>query len=259
MSDKQEGAVTPQELERKLQERVNELTCLYEMSRLMENTERPLGETAELLLPTLKATWQAPQEATCVRITVGEEVWQTDDFAEPVALQTAAIPGEDRWPMGEVAVGYLAPWPTRDEGPFLHEERFLINTVARALGNLVKRQRVLEEVRAANQQLEAANQQLRAHEQQLQAANQQLRAHEQQLQAANHEVRASEARYRGVLNSLNAGVVVHAPDTSILLANPAPARSSASPWPSWRGRRPWIPSGSSPARTTPPCPWRSTR
>ncbi len=248
MSDEQDGAVTPEELEQRLRERVKELTCLYELSRMVENVERPLGETVELLLPKLKVAWRAPEETTCVRIKVGDEVWQTEDFVKPVAVQTAAIPGDDRWPVGEVAVGYLEPWPLLDEGPFLHEERFLINTVARALGNLAKRQRVLEEIQAANQQLEAsnqqlraneqqlqaanqqlraneqqlqaANQQLRANEQQLQAANQQLRAHEQQLEAANLEVRASEARYRGVLNSLDSGVVVHAADTSIVLANP---------------------------------------
>ncbi|MCH8949217.1 MAG: PAS domain S-box protein [Chloroflexi bacterium] len=66
---------------------------------------------------------------------------------------------------------------------------------------------------ASEQQLRAANQQLQAHEQQLQASNQQLLASEQQLKGANQQLiaseqtlRQSEAHYRGLVNSID-GIV----------------------------------------------------
>ena len=37
---------------------------------------------------------------------------------------------------------------------------------------------------------------------------------------ADEAIRKSEIKYRGLLNNLNSGVVVHAPDTSIMLSNP---------------------------------------
>jgi two-component system, cell cycle sensor histidine kinase and response regulator CckA len=46
---------------------------------------------------------------------------------------------------------------------------------------------------------------------------------EEDRKCAGEALRASEETYRNLLTSLNAGVVVHAPDTSVLLSNPAAA------------------------------------
>jgi len=71
--------------------------------------------------------------------------------------------------------------------------------VGALLDRFIRRQ-VLDKskVRAANQQLDAANQQLRANEQQLRAANQQLVADEQQLKAANQQLAASGQQLRAL-------------------------------------------------------------
>jgi len=60
------------------------------------------------------------------------------------------------------------------------------------------------EVRAANQQLDASNQQLSANEQQLKAANQQLAANEQQLRASNQQLAANEQQLRAANQQLEA-------------------------------------------------------
>jgi len=62
----------------------------------------------------------------------------------------------------------------------------------------------IQQLRAREQQLRAANQQLRAHEQQLKAANQQLRAHEQQLKTANQQLAAREQQLRAANQQLRA-------------------------------------------------------
>ena len=61
-----------------------------------------------------------------------------------------------------------------------------------------------QQLKAANQQLGATNQQLRASEQQLKAANQQLQASEQQLKAANQQLQASEQQLRAANQQLDA-------------------------------------------------------
>lgn len=60
------------------------------------------------------------------------------------------------------------------------------------------------ELQAANQQLDASNQQLKASEQQLRATNQQLQANEQQLRAANQQLLANEQQLRAANQQLMA-------------------------------------------------------
>ncbi len=55
----------------------------------------------------------------------------------------------------------------------------------------------------------------------LQGANERLDA---QVAARTRALQASEGRLRALIDHLDAGVVVHAPDTSVLLANPAAGR-----------------------------------
>jgi len=61
-----------------------------------------------------------------------------------------------------------------------------------------------EQLQAHEQQLTAANQQLQAREQQLRAANEQLQAHEQQLMAANQQLEAREQQLRAANQQLQA-------------------------------------------------------
>ena len=65
------------------------------------------------------------------------------------------------------------------------------------IGRFMRRQiRDELKLRAANQQLDASNQQLRASEQQLRTANQQLLSSEQQLKASNQQLIASEQQLK---------------------------------------------------------------
>jgi PAS domain S-box-containing protein len=62
--------------------------------------------------------------------------------------------------------------------------------------------------------------QLKKNELKLKASNQQLATSEQQLKAANQQLISSEKKLSDLFNNLDAGVVVHAPDTSITFSNP---------------------------------------
>jgi len=115
-----------------LGERVKELDCLFGISKLVETGERAVPEVARQVLGLIPAAWQYP-EITCARITLDDDVFQTDNFREtgwkmesPIMVQGQQV--------GTVEVCHLEERPRRDEGPFLKEERRLIEDIADRLG-----------------------------------------------------------------------------------------------------------------------------
>jgi DNA-binding response OmpR family regulator/signal transduction histidine kinase len=119
-----------------LSERIKELNCLYGVSHLVEQSgislEELLKETLELIPPA----WQYP-EVACARIILEDEEFRTGNFRESKWRQTADIIvlGER---LGTVEVCYLEKRPGSDEGPFLREERSLINAIAERLGRVTE-------------------------------------------------------------------------------------------------------------------------
>ncbi|MCK5517634.1 MAG: transporter substrate-binding domain-containing protein, partial [Desulfobulbaceae bacterium] len=125
-----------------LGERVKELHCLYSLYQLIEKdlaTEELFQGAAELLPPA----WQYP-ESTCARINLLDQSYRTDNFAETQWLQSRQIriAGQNA---GVVEVYYLEEKPAMDEGPFLREERDLINAIAARLGRIVEQKRAEKE------------------------------------------------------------------------------------------------------------------
>ncbi|MFH1723718.1 MAG: PAS domain S-box protein [Elusimicrobiota bacterium] len=128
-----------------LGERVKELNCLYGISALSERAdislEEFLQETAELIL----RSWQYP-EVTCARITLEGREFRTRNFRESPWKQTADLQARGAR-FGSVEVYYLEKRPRRYEGPFLKEERRLLNAIAERLGKIAQRRRVEDALR----------------------------------------------------------------------------------------------------------------
>lgn len=120
-----------------LRERVKELTCLY---GLMQLAVRP-GMTAEDILrgtvALLPPAWQYPA-VTAGRIVVDDRSYVTANFRETAHMQSAPIVvrGKRR---GSIDVVYVEERPALDEGPFLKEERSLLNTIAQHVALIVAR------------------------------------------------------------------------------------------------------------------------
>jgi signal transduction histidine kinase len=122
---------------RALHERVKELTCLYRIARLMEDRDAPLDQVLQGIAELLPPGWQHP-EAAAARVAIDARSFTTRGYRRGCAAQRAdVVVGERR--RGYVEVIYTGPCPTRDEGPFLQEERHLIDEVARQVGQLVGR------------------------------------------------------------------------------------------------------------------------
>ncbi len=120
-----------------LQERVKELTCLLRMTDIASEPGVSVEEILEQTVALLVAAWQYPDIAVA-RIVVDDFVHASPGFREGISKQCAAImlQGVER---GTIEVHYLEERPPQDEGPFLREERNLIEAVAHQLGAIVKR------------------------------------------------------------------------------------------------------------------------
>jgi len=120
-----------------LRERVKELTCLYGLAQLVERPTITLEEILRGVLGLLPPAWQYPP-ITAARIILDGCSYVTANFKERVHIQSAdvVVNGERR---GRIDVVYAEERPEADEGPFLKEERNLINAVARQIALVVQR------------------------------------------------------------------------------------------------------------------------
>jgi pyruvate,water dikinase len=123
-----------------LQERAKELNCLYRVHELLARPDAPLDDVCRGLLDVLPPGWQYP--GICwARIVLDGTVYQPPRAEESPWVQRAEIvvSGE---PTGRVEVFYTKAMPPADEGPFLKEERRLIDTIAERLGHVVMQRRL---------------------------------------------------------------------------------------------------------------------
>lgn len=139
-----------QNVELALRERLKELNCLYEISRLVESRGNSLDSILRGIVDLLPPSWQYP-EICCARLTLYDREYTTASFQETDWRQSVEIHTNGS-PTGVVEVYYLREMPECDEGPFLKEERNLINAIAERTGHIVERvegEGQLEKERAA--------------------------------------------------------------------------------------------------------------
>jgi PAS domain S-box-containing protein len=178
-----------------LGERLKELNCLYSQAKLLEQP----GLSPEVLfqgtVDQIPAAWQYP-EITCARLTIEGRTFTTTNFQLTTWHQSSPITLVHEQ-IGVLEVGYLEERPPEFEGPFLNEERLLIDELARRLGSKLETLQAEADVRRAHEELEARVIQRTA-----------------QLQAAKERVEA-------ILNSSVDGIVLAKHDFTIERTNAA--------------------------------------
>jgi len=120
-----------------LGERVKELNCIYHISAVIAKPGVSLADALRGVIFLLPAAWQYP-EVTVARGTLGEGEFTTHNFRETIWKQTSDIE-MDTERIGTLEVCYLEERPESDEGPFLREERALLDALAGLLGIVAKR------------------------------------------------------------------------------------------------------------------------
>ena len=132
-------------------ERVKELNCLYNISGLVEK-HHSLEDILQGAVQIIPPSWRYP-EITCARIILGDEVFKTKNFKETLWKQASNIRVHGN-PIGALEVFYLKEKPEIDEGPFLKEERELIDAVTERLGRIIERRRADEALKESEERLQ---------------------------------------------------------------------------------------------------------
>ena len=128
-----------------LRERVKELNCLYGISHLVEKRGISLEGILQGTVDLIPTAWQYP-EITCARIIMGDQEFKTKNFRETDWRQACDILVHGEL-SGTVEVYYLEGKPACHEGPFLKDERTLINTIAGRLARITERMRTEKEIK----------------------------------------------------------------------------------------------------------------
>ncbi len=138
IAERKRAEETKQELMYALGERVKALNCLYSISNLIETPDISLAETLQRAVELVSLAWKY-SEVACTRVTLGDQEFRTGNFEESIWKQASNIivHGEQ---VGAVTVCYLEERPESDVGPFLWEERRLLDAIAEQLGRAVERQ-----------------------------------------------------------------------------------------------------------------------
>ncbi|MGB6874158.1 MAG: PAS domain-containing protein, partial [Dehalococcoidia bacterium] len=129
-------------LEWELKERNKALNCIYGIAALVEQPGIKLEELVQGIVDLIPTALQYP-EIACARAILDGQEFKTENFRETPWKQTSDIVlhGER---IGYLELDYLEEKPESDEGPFLKEERRLINTIAERLGKITERVQAVE-------------------------------------------------------------------------------------------------------------------
>lgn len=119
-----------------LMERLKELNCLYEISRLV-NKDDDLHTIMDGVVDTIPSGLQYPEQAW-IRIEVSGQSFCTHPSSEPHCIISQEIVSESE-SLGRVTVGYQQIFPEEDKGPFLLEEVNLVQSIADLLAGFMGR------------------------------------------------------------------------------------------------------------------------
>jgi signal transduction histidine kinase len=132
-------------------ERRKELTCLYKLAQLSTDSDKPMEDFLVDIAELLPPAWQYP-EICSAKIIFDGLLYYTSNYRDGWYKQSADIivKGINR---GFVEVVYSESKPKIDEGPFLAEERSLINFLASQLSYIIERREAEREHRKLYEQL----------------------------------------------------------------------------------------------------------
>jgi len=173
-------AVDSESAERTLRERVKELNCLYMVSQLAERNMYSIDNLLSELVEFLPDSWQHPDVA-CARIVFKGKSYCSAGFRATTWRQSARI-YEYHEAVGECSIFYLEEREPADEGPFLMEERALLDGIAEQIGIIATRI-------STDLELQETNRQLAVEREALQESNVALRAVLARIEHEKQEIR----------------------------------------------------------------------
>ncbi len=122
-----------------LKERAKELNCLYEIQELL-NSGKTTEEISKGIVKAIPPGWQFP-EVCHAKLSFNDSVFKTKGFVESSWSQCTEIKVQNEI-VGNICVYYTEERPADTEGPFLKEERKLLNTIADQFGLFILHQQL---------------------------------------------------------------------------------------------------------------------
>lgn len=182
--------------ERALHERIKELTCLYNVGRLLDDRDAAPGDVCREVVSLVLPAMQVPLLAVGVITLDGTCFASREDHGDLANSLVSPIytGGELR---GELAVFYTEARPF-----LLPEEQNLLDNVTRMLGLWLEQRESEAALRATQRQLEELNREL-----------------ERRIEERTAEVYRSEAIYRALFENSTDGIFLVGPDGNDLLYN----------------------------------------
>jgi len=165
-----------------LRDRLKALTCLVNVTQAFDGDPSELAPLLAQAVRLLPAAWQYP-DACRARILLDDQEYRSPAFRASNWRQSADIVvlGQNR---GVIEVYYLERMPERDEGPFLKEERALLNVVAQRVARLVDRHELDRKVQSLVKELQVERAALQQSNAALHGALDRVTAEKQAVQEA---------------------------------------------------------------------------
>jgi DNA-binding CsgD family transcriptional regulator len=142
-------------LDLSLQERTKELNCLYSVEDLIDRHEDSLDFLLQEIVKMLPNSWQYPEVASA-RILFKGQTYQTVNF-KPTRWKQEVLISIAGQHLGSIQVCYLKKQPTHDEGPFLKEERLLLNAISDRIVKASEKIDMEQQLQAERRALQDAN------------------------------------------------------------------------------------------------------
>jgi len=137
----------------RLQERIKELNCLYDISSFRDATDFSMDVVLQAAVDFIPPAIQFP-EITCARLIFGDYEVTTKNFKDTSWKLSREIKVNNKW-IGTLEVCYLEEKPELDEGSFLKEAKNLINAVAESIAKIIEREEAEAEIKKHQNHIEA--------------------------------------------------------------------------------------------------------
>jgi DNA-binding CsgD family transcriptional regulator len=134
-----------------LRERIKELNCLYSIAQIAERHSDSIENLLQELVSILPFSWQYP-EITCARITFNGKNYTSKGYKTAKWRLSSQITVYNEL-AGDVTLIYTEERPPMEEGPFLKEERVLIDAIAERIGSVATQIAAEQELQETNRQL----------------------------------------------------------------------------------------------------------
>jgi len=138
-----------------LRERTKELNCIYRVEELLQDDVSALESVLKKVIEAIPPGWLYP-DILHARIVYQDQEYSTPGFKKSPWVQSASIRVHSDV-AGIFEVSYTKEMPEEDEGPFLKEERKLINTLADRIGHYIMHRQLkpmLEDMRSIENRIE---------------------------------------------------------------------------------------------------------